>query len=131
MTAAPGSATGVVEFLDGTHVLGQTVFDSGVAQHGFSDLSRGHGAPARHAHAALADARRRAAAAEREAVAVEVRQLFERSSLSKTAIAAHIGTSASRLSTYASGKLTPSAGFLVRKRRVAGLTAAGVAISNI
>ena len=79
--------------------------------------------------AALADARKRAAAAERGAVAEEVRQLIERSGLSQAEFAAHIGTSASRLSTYASGKLTPSAGFLVRKRKV--LTAAGVAISNI
>ena len=41
MTAAPGSATGVVEFLDGTHVLGQTVFASGVAQHCVSALGAG------------------------------------------------------------------------------------------
>ena len=68
--------------------------------------------------AALADARRRAAAADREAVAVEVRQLIERSGLSKAAFAERIGTSASRLSTYASGKVTPSAALLVRMRRI-------------
>ena len=68
--------------------------------------------------AALADARKRAAAAERGAVAEEVRQLIERSGLSQAEFAAHIGTSASRLSTYVSGKVMPSAAFLVRMRRV-------------
>ena len=69
---------------------------------------------------ALADARRRAEADERTAVAEEVRQLIERSGLSQAEFATRIGTSASRLSTYASGKVIPSATLVVRMRRVVG-----------
>ena len=72
---------------------------------------------------ALADARARAVAAEREAVAAEVRQLIEVSGLTQAAFAERIGTSASRLSTYANGKVAPSATLVVRMRRVAGVSA--------
>lgn len=66
----------------------------------------------------LEQARRRAQADEREAVAAEVRRVVARSGLSKAQFAARIGTSASRLSTYLSGKVTPSAALMVRMRRL-------------
>lgn len=47
-------------------------------------------------------------------------QAVERSGLSQAAFASRIGTSASRLSTYMSGKVTPSATLMLRIRRVAG-----------
>lgn len=67
--------------------------------------------------------RSRAAAevAEREAVAVEIRKLVDQSGLSQADFASRIGTSASRLSTYVSGKVTPSAALLLRMQHVAGL----------
>lgn len=68
----------------------------------------------------IAEARREAEAAERIQVAAEVRTLIEESGLTRTAFAAAIGSSASRLSTYATGTVTPSAALLVRMRRVAG-----------
>jgi DNA-binding transcriptional regulator YiaG len=70
---------------------------------------------------AIAQSRAAAEAAEREAVAVEVRELVDRSGLSQAEFASRVGTSASRLSTYASGKVTPSAALLLRMRHVAGL----------
>jgi DNA-binding transcriptional regulator YiaG len=60
-----------------------------------------------------------AEAAEREAVAVEIGRLVRDSGLSRTEFASRIGTSASRLSTYVSGKVTPSAAMLLRMRRAA------------
>jgi ribosome-binding protein aMBF1 (putative translation factor) len=64
-------------------------------------------------------ARDRAEAAERAAVAAEIRVAIGRSGLSQAEFAAEVGTSASRLSTYASGKVTPSATLMLRIRRVA------------
>ncbi|HUY67590.1 MAG TPA: helix-turn-helix domain-containing protein [Acidimicrobiales bacterium] len=55
---------------------------------------------------------------EREVVAAEVRSLREASGLSGREFAARIGTSPSRLSTYASGKVVPSAALMVRMRQV-------------
>jgi DNA-binding transcriptional regulator YiaG len=69
---------------------------------------------------ALARARQRAEASERAAVAAEIREAVERSGMSQAEFASRIGTSASRLSTYASGKVTPSATLMIRIRRVAG-----------
>ena len=68
---------------------------------------------------AIAHAREAAETAEREAVAAEVNRLVRGSGLSRAEFASHIGTSASRLSTYATGKVTPSASLLMRMRRVA------------
>jgi DNA-binding transcriptional regulator YiaG len=68
---------------------------------------------------ALARARRRAEDEEREQVAAEVRDAIARSGLSRAEFASRIGTSSSRLSTYATGKVTPSASLMVRMRRVA------------
>ena len=64
-------------------------------------------------------ARKLAADSEREDVAAEVRNLVARSGLSKKDFAERIGTSRSRLSTYMSGKVVPSAALMVRMRRVA------------
>ena len=64
-------------------------------------------------------ARKLAADSEREDVASEVRSLVGRSGLSKQDFAERIGTSRSRLSTYMSRKVVPSAALMVRMRRVA------------
>lgn len=66
---------------------------------------------------AIARARADAEASEREAVAQEVERLVAASGLSRAEFAARIGTSPSRLSTYATGKVTPSAALLVRMRQ--------------
>lgn len=63
-------------------------------------------------------ARRRAADAERAEVAAEIRDLVQQSGLSQHEFAERIGTSRSRLSTYMSGKIMPSAALMVRMRRV-------------
>ena len=69
--------------------------------------------------AVVARARRLAMDSERDTVASEVRDLAGRSGLSKQEFADRIGTSRSRLSTYMSGKVVPSATLMVRMRRVA------------
>jgi len=71
----------------------------------------------------VADARAGAAAAERAQVAEEVGGLLAHSGLTQMEFARRIGTSSPRLSTYVSGKVTPSAALLVRMRRVAGAAA--------
>lgn len=68
----------------------------------------------------VADARADAEAGERDAVAAEVARLIAESGLSRADFASRIGTSASRLSTYVTGKVTPSASLLVRMRGIAG-----------
>ena len=67
----------------------------------------------------VARARKLAADSEREDVASEVQGLVARSGLSKQGFAERIGTSRSRLSTYMSGQVVPSATLMVRMRRVA------------
>jgi DNA-binding transcriptional regulator YiaG len=67
----------------------------------------------------IADARARAERGDRDVVAAEVRDLVEASGLGRAGFAARIGTSTSRLSTYATGRVTPSAALIVRMRRVA------------
>ncbi len=67
----------------------------------------------------VARARERAETRDRDQVAAEVRQLIARSRLSRSEFASRIGTSPSRLSTYATGKVTPSAALVVRMHRVA------------
>ena len=64
-------------------------------------------------------ARKLAADSERREVAAEVRRLVSGSGLSRQDFADWIGTSRSRLSTYMSGKVVPSAALMVRMRRVA------------
>jgi len=62
--------------------------------------------------AARADAER----TERAEVAAEIADLVHRSGLSRADFARRIGASASRLSTYLTGTVTPSAALLVRMR---------------
>jgi transcriptional regulator with XRE-family HTH domain len=52
-------------------------------------------------------------------VAAEITRLLADSGMTRAEFASAIGTSTSRLSTYLSGKVTPSAALLVRMRRVA------------
>ena len=61
-------------------------------------------------------ARKEAEAEERKSVAAEVDRLVRESGLSRSQFASQIGTSASRLSTYATGRVMPSAALLVRMR---------------
>ena len=63
---------------------------------------------------AVARARDDAERAEREEVARRIRAAIAASGLTAAEFAAGIGTSASRLSTYARGKVTPSAAMLLR-----------------
>jgi hypothetical protein len=66
---------------------------------------------------ALDRARADAERSDRDEVAARVRAAVKRSGLAKTQFADLVGTSASRLSTYLSGKVTPSAAMLVRIER--------------
>lgn len=68
---------------------------------------------------AIASARSQAEADERAAVAAEIGDLVARSGLTLAAFAERVGTSASRMSTYRSGRVTPSAALLLRMRRLA------------
>jgi predicted XRE-type DNA-binding protein len=73
-------------------------------------------------------ARSRVEEEEREAVAAEVGKLIGTSGLSRAEFASQIGTSPSRLSTYATGKVTPSATLMIRMRATtAGSSVAGQA----
>lgn len=82
--------------------------------------------PAEGSGALLAEvlrvARDRAQASERAEVAGEITRLLAASGLTHARFASRVGTSASRLSTYLQGTVTPSAALLVRMRRVAGRT---------
>ncbi len=64
--------------------------------------------------AALQRARDAAETRERDEVALRVREAIARSGLTAAEFAKNIGTSASRLSTYASGHVVPSASMLAR-----------------
>jgi len=66
----------------------------------------------------LARSREDTEAAERVAVAAEVQRLIDGSGLARREFASHIGTSTSRLSTYTTGKVTPSAALMLRMRKV-------------
>ena len=77
----------------------------------------------------ISHARKLAADSERQYVAAEVRELVGRSRLSTQDFAERMATSRSRLSTYMSGKVVPSAALMVRMRRVA-LQAAELAIRD-
>lgn len=67
---------------------------------------------------AISRARARAAASETDEVATRIRAAREASGLSVKEFAAAVGTSASRMSTYLSGRVTPSAAMLVRMERL-------------
>lgn len=81
--------------------------------------SRPHGV-AKTMERAIAATREAAEKSERQAVASEVERLIEASGLTRAEFASRIGTSAPRLSTYATGKVNPSAALLVRMRSIAG-----------
>ena len=66
----------------------------------------------------IARARAHAEDEERRTIAVEVRQAITDSGLTRREFAARIGTSTSRLSTYATGKVTPAATLMLRIRRL-------------
>lgn len=68
---------------------------------------------------AIERARAEADLADRAEVANRVREAVSRSGLTNGEFARLVGTSASRLSTYLSGKVTPSAAMLVRIERAA------------
>lgn len=69
--------------------------------------------------AVIERARARAESAERAAVAAEIGSALARTGLTRAELASRLGTSPSRLSTYLSGKVTPSATLLVRLRSLA------------
>ena len=69
--------------------------------------------------AVIERARQDIADAEREQVAGEISNLVAQSGLSRQDFALRLGTSRPRLSTYMSGKVTPSAALMLRMRRVA------------
>jgi len=75
----------------------------------------------------IARARRAAEEDERRAVAEEVRRVIERSGMSRAEFASRVGTSASRLSTYATGKVVPSAALMLRMERASHGHAGSVA----
>ncbi len=67
---------------------------------------------------AIMRARHQAEIRERAEVADEIRNLIAASGLTLTELASRVGTSRSRLSTYRSGSVTPSAAWMTRLRRV-------------
>ncbi|NYF98020.1 helix-turn-helix domain-containing protein [Janibacter cremeus] len=73
---------------------------------------------------AIARARRQAEAAERAVVADEVRQLVVESGMTMEEFARGVGTSRSRLSTYRTGRVVPSATMMHRMRHVSGRSVA-------
>lgn len=68
--------------------------------------------------AILAQARSEAEQRERDEVAARVRQLIDRSEMTRAEFAAAIGTSTSRLSTYTTGKVAPSSTLMLRMEAV-------------
>ena len=70
-------------------------------------------------HAVVRRARERAERAERLEVVVRLNRMVRRSGLDKQMFAERAGTSASRLSTYLSGKVMPSAALMVRLEKLA------------
>lgn len=66
---------------------------------------------------AIVRARRQVEESERHEVAREVAGLIARSGLTTAELARRVGTSRSRLSTYRSGRVVPSAAMMVRLRR--------------
>lgn len=67
---------------------------------------------------AIATARAAAVAAERAEVATVISRVLDESGLTRREAARVLGTSTSRLSTYATGRVTPSAAFVVSLRRL-------------
>jgi hypothetical protein len=76
---------------------------------------------------AVTSARAESEAADRAAVASRVRELIATSGLNAGQFALRAGTSPSRLSTYATGRVVPSAALMLRLERVARDTTPGQA----
>jgi transcriptional regulator with XRE-family HTH domain len=74
---------------------------------------------------AVRRARAAAERADKDAVSARVRAAVERSGLAARRFAAEVGTSASRLSTYCTGAVQPSAAMLLRIERESQRLAAG------
>ncbi|MET0967333.1 MAG: helix-turn-helix transcriptional regulator [Nakamurella sp.] len=74
---------------------------------------------------AIKRARARAVQSEISEVSSRIQAAREASGLSVKQFAAEVGTSASRMSTYLSGRVTPSAAMLVRMERLAARRALG------
>jgi DNA-binding transcriptional regulator YiaG len=89
------------------------------------ELSRPYGT-AELLERVIDSSRRMATDSERAEVASEVKSLVSDSGLSQQAFAERLGTSRSRLSTYVSGKVLPSAALMVRMRRVSRRAASQV-----
>ncbi|MCR1784587.1 helix-turn-helix domain-containing protein [Nocardioides carbamazepini] len=70
---------------------------------------------------AVARCRERREASERALVARDIKACIVRAGISQREFAAHVGTSPSRLSTYVTGAVVPSAAMLLRIRRVSRL----------
>lgn len=68
----------------------------------------------------IAHARAKTERSERDEVAQEINRLIDKSGLTRAEFASRVGTSPSRLSTYANGRVTPSATLLLRMFRAAG-----------
>jgi DNA-binding transcriptional regulator YiaG len=66
----------------------------------------------------ISNSRQEVATEERATVAAEVAELVENSGLSRTEFATMVGTSPPRLSTYITGKVTPSAALMLRMSRL-------------
>ena len=77
----------------------------------------------------VASARADAEQSERASVSAEVREIVEASGMTAAEFAARIGTSPSRLSTYATGKVIPSAALMVRMRRLSSTRSSHIASS--
>ncbi len=77
----------------------------------------------------VASARAVAEQSERASVSAEVREIVEASGMTAAEFAARIGTSPSRLSTYATGKVIPSAALMVRMRRLSSTRSSHIASS--
>ncbi|MHB1472689.1 MAG: helix-turn-helix domain-containing protein [Dermatophilaceae bacterium] len=72
----------------------------------------------------IAAARARAQDEDKAAVAARVRELVSSSGLTRRAFADAVGTSATRLSTYCTGSVTPSAALVLRMERASASRAA-------
>ncbi|MGI9002061.1 MAG: helix-turn-helix domain-containing protein [Pseudonocardia sp.] len=73
---------------------------------------------------AIIAARARAERTERDTVAAEIAEMVAASGLTRAEFARRIGTSASRLSTYLTGTVTPSAALMVRMRTLSAARSA-------
>ena len=79
---------------------------------------------------AIERVRQRAGAAERAELARRVREAIDQSGATAAELALHVGTSASRLSTYANGRVVPSAAMLLRIERAGAWRSASPEVTS-